>query len=117
MKNNLHIYCCPACGSISISSGNMKVSCCNAQLQRIEVIDSLPPRVTAMDGEYFLEFNNPMTKQEYIAAVVVERYDRVELIRLFPEQEASVRIPIIQGVTLYTVFRKEDKVWAERSLF
>ena len=117
MKNNLHLYCCPACGNISISSGHMKVRCCDAQLQKIEVIDSLHPKVTAMDGEYFLEFNNPMTKQEYIAAVVVERYDRVELIRLFPEQEASVRIPIIQGVTLYTVFRKEDKVWAERSLF
>lgn len=117
MKNNLHLYCCPACGNISISSGHMKVRCCDVQLQKIEVIDSLHPKVTAMDGEYLLEYNSPMTKLDYIAAVVVERYDRVELIRLFPEQEASVRIPIIQGVTLYTVFRKEDKVWAERSLF
>ena len=65
-----------------------------------------------MDGEFLLEYANPMAKDFYIAAVVAERYDRVEVVRLFPEQAAQVRLSQIAGTKIYTIYRQNDKVWA-----
>lgn len=114
-SNRLKLYCCPTCGAVTIGYGKTAISCCGEVLppvpcKKVEQADR--PTVAEMDGEFFLEYNHPMTKDSYIAAVVVERYDRVELIRLFPEQEASVRVPQIKGAKIYTLYRQMDKVWA-----
>lgn len=70
------------------------------------------PAITEMDGEYLLEYHHPMTKEDYIAAVVVERYDSVQLFRLFPEQSAQVRVPMVAGAKIYTIHRQGARVWA-----
>lgn len=66
-----------------------------------------------MDGEYLLEYNSPMAKEDFIAAVIVERYDRVELLRLFPEQAPQVRVAQVKGARIITLYRQHDRVWAE----
>lgn len=115
MKNNLKLYCCPVCGAIAIASGNMKPCCCGNNLTALaEKGAETLPSVSEMDGEQLLEYNNPMTKEDYIAAVAVERYDRVDLIPLFPEQAAQVRIAPAARATLYTVRRRNGETWAEK---
>lgn len=113
--NRLKIFCCPLCGGVSLSYNNVKVECCKQPLEPVPVKNaelSDKPAITEMDGEFLLEYSNPMTKDFYIAAVVAERYDRVELIRLFPEQAAQVRLAQIAGTKIYTIYRQNDKVWA-----
>ena len=115
VMNRLGIYCCPTCGNVTLTYGKGKVECCGQELSPIPIkpIDSADkPTISESDGEYLLEYHHPMTKDFYIAAVVVERYDSVQLFRLFPEQSAQVRVPMIAGAKIYTIFRQASRVWA-----
>ena len=94
--------------------GKPVVECCGSKREPVPMeTASLFPALTETDGEYLLEYACPMTKDDFIAAVVVERYDRVELIRLFPEQAAEVRVAQVKGAKIYTVFCRQGKVWCE----
>lgn len=111
VMHRLNLYCCPTCGNITLSYGKGKVECCGQFLDPMPVKAAESddkPTITEMDGEYLLEYNHPMTKDDYIAAVVVERYDSVQLFRLFPEQSAQVRVPMVAGAKIYTIFRKGE---------
>lgn len=113
--NRLQLFCCPECGNVGVAYGKTQLECCGHLQQPVPIkkADELEkPKVTELDGEYLLEYHHPMTKDSYIAAVVAERYDRVEVIRLFPEQEALVRLPQVQGVKVYTIYRQRDNIWA-----
>ena len=115
VMNRLNLYCCPSCGNISLSYGKAKIECCGQFLEPIPLKPAEPsekPTVTESDGEYLLEYNHPMSKDFYIAAVVVERLDSVQLFRLFPEQSALVRIPMIAKAKVYTVYRQGSRIWA-----
>ena len=113
--NRLQLFCCPLCGTVSMAYGKMTSQCCGSNVSPLPVKkadENDRPKVSEVDGEYMLEYNNPMTKELYIAAVVVERYDRATLIRLFPEQEALVRIDMLRGAKVYTIYRQQSRVWA-----
>ena len=113
--NRLKLFCCPVCGGVSFSYNDVNAECCNQILEAVPVKkaeEADKPAITEMDGEYLLEYSSPMTKDFYIAAVVAERYDRVELIRLFPEQAAQVRLAQVAGTKIYTIYRQGDNVWA-----
>lgn len=114
MMNRLNLFFCPICGNVAIAYGKPSVACCGMELAPVVVSESIiAPTVTEMDGEYFVTFDCPMTKDHYIAAVVVERYDRVELIRLFAEQDAQVRVSQVKGAKITVLYRQQDKVWAD----
>lgn len=109
--NSLKIYFCPICGNVTIGYGNARINCCGKELQALAAENcSTQPTITEMDGEYLLEFDCPMTKEDYIAAVVAERYDQVALYRMFPEQSAQVRLPQVKGVKLYAVLCRKEGV-------
>lgn len=115
--NRLKLYGCPSCGHIALTYGPCQMVCCQHSLDTIPIKkadENERPTVTESDGGYLLEYNHPMTKEFYIAGVVAERYDRVELIRLFPEQEATIRIEQMRGCKIYTIYRQGDKLWASR---
>lgn len=115
--NRLKIFCCPKCGNVSFAFGRGEMECCGAKLDPVSVS---PAKVNEkyttceMDGEYLLQYDCPMTKDNYIAAVIVERVDCISLHRLFPEQEAQVRIPMLAGSKIYTLYRKGEHVVATR---
>lgn len=112
--NILNIYYCPQCRNVGVAYGGPAVECCGSRLETVPVeTASMLPTITETDGEYMLEYACPMTKDDFIAAVIVERHDRVELIRLFPEQAAEVRVPQIKGAKIHTVFCRQGKVWSE----
>ena len=113
--NHLNLFCCPDCGNVAIAYGKGKLECCGKILAPVPVKPVEPaeqPSVTEIDGEYLIEYNHPMTKDYYIAAVVAERHDNVQLFRLFPEQGAQVRLPILSGTKIYTLYRQGSRIWA-----
>lgn len=115
--NSLKVYCCPECGSLLWGYGNIDALCCGHRLDPIPITkagENECPVVEEFDGEYVLRYDHEMTKDSYIAGVVVERYDRVETVRLFPEQEALVHLSSMKGAKIYTLYRCGDKVWASR---
>lgn len=109
--NKLNIYYCPICGSVTISYGKPQINCCGTELQTLVAeTATTKPVITEMDGEYLLEFDCPMTKDNYIAAVVVERYDQATVYRLFAEQAAQVRVPQVAGTKIYVISNNHNQV-------
>jgi len=112
--NRLRLFCCPSCGNVSFAYGKTSMECCGQTLEPAELHPEEEALFTAteMDGEYLLHFNSPMTKDNYIAAVIVERHDSCTLFRLFPEGDSQVRIPMLAGSKIYALHRADGSVWA-----
>ncbi|MBQ0016851.1 MAG: hypothetical protein KBT04_07710 [Bacteroidales bacterium] len=109
----MRIFCCPKCGNIVVGYGMEAPRCCGVELDYLSPIIAgadKQPQVEEMDGAYCLTWRHPMTKDNYIAAVVLAFYNRIELIRMFPEQEAIVHVSQLKGVDLYWVVRSQREV-------
>ena len=48
-----------------------------------------------------LKLQHEMSKEHYIGFVAYVRFDRVLSVRLYPEQDAAVRLPEMYGGKLY----------------
>ena len=108
--NKLKIYQCPVCGNVIVEYGNAKHECCGVpmQLLKVQKADAQhTPNVSEIDGESFYEFSHPMEKGHYLSAVIQETYDRHLLVRLFPEQAAEVRLPLMPQAKVVVVCSME----------
>ena len=109
---------CPVCGNVITLAAQAQVSCCGRVLETV-----LPPAADAehmpalekMDGEYCLTFSHPMSKEHHIRFVCLITFDRMTLVRLYPEQDALVRLPyvrmgsIVFGCSQHGLMRAELK--------
>ncbi|WJH35822.1 helix-turn-helix domain-containing protein [Paenibacillus sp. CC-CFT747] len=91
-------YVCPACGNILTSTGNASLSCCGRKLQPLKPLPHPTVEITVeeMDMDYYISIRHDMKKTHYIAFVAYVLDDRVLLTRLYPEQSAEVRIPMMK---------------------
>ena len=86
------LYICPVCGNIIWSAGECVVSCCRIRLipETAEHQDD-EHTITAehIEDEFYVTLKHPMTKNHSIRFLAYITSDRSEIIRLYPEQEAS----------------------------
>ena len=97
-------YVCPHCGSFLQGTGNGQVVCCGKQLEALTEVsadDEHTINISEIEDDYYIEFNHEMTKEHYISFVSYVRFDRVLTIKLYPEQDCTVRFPKMYGGTLY----------------
>lgn len=97
-------YVCPCCGSFMQGTGNSQVVCCGKQLEALKATsadDKHTINVSEIEDDFYIEFNHEMTKEHYIGFVAYIRFDRVLTVRLYPEQDATVRFPKMYGGKLY----------------
>ena len=97
-------YVCPVCGNIIHSTGDSLVSCCGITLPALEAEEADPAHVLnieAVEDEYFLTLDHPMTKQHYISFLAFVTTDRLQLIKLYPESNAQTRLPLRRLGILY----------------
>ena len=102
--NRIRFCVCPVCGNVITMTGKAEVSCCGRQLEAMKPVScdgAHTPQLEAMDGEVYITFNHPMEKSHYIQFVACVRFDRVMLVRLYPEQGAELRMPYIAKATYY----------------
>jgi len=69
--------------------------------------------VEEVETDYFITIDHEMTKAHYISFVAFIGYDRVLLVKLFPEQNAELRIPMMPGNRLYAHCNKHG-LWEKR---
>ncbi|MGN1031103.1 MAG: helix-turn-helix domain-containing protein [Butyricicoccaceae bacterium] len=96
----VRFYVCPSCGNILTSTGAASVSCCGRKLEPLvpEPGDGEHTiTVEHMDLDHYIAFDHAMSKEHYISFAAYVNYERVMICRLYPEQSAEVRIPIMQG--------------------
>lgn len=89
-----HFYVCPVCGNIITAVGQGTFSCCGITLpeQEAETCDEAHAiRVETVDDEYSVIINHPMSKGHYISFIAYITSNASEIIKLYPEQDISVR--------------------------
>lgn len=99
-------YVCPACGNILTSTGKASISCCGRKLSPLKPVPCTTEHeiitVEEMDMDYYISIRHDMKKDHYIAFVAYVLYDKMLLTRLYPEQSAEARIPMLRnGGDLY----------------
>lgn len=97
-------YVCPHCGSFLQGTGNGQVVCCGKQLEVLKAVsadDEHTINISEIEDDYSIEFNHEMTKEHYISFVSYVRFDRVLTIKLYPEQDCTMRFPKMYGGKIY----------------
>jgi desulfoferrodoxin (superoxide reductase-like protein) len=69
--------------------------------------------VEEIEDDYYITINHEMTKAHYISFVAFIGYDRVLLVKLFPEQNAELRFPKMHGNKLFA-YCNEHGLWESR---
>ena len=91
----IRFFVCPECGNVITATGEAVISCCG---RRLEAMQAAPcdaahtPHIEAMDGERYVMLEHPMDKAHHLLFVAFAGYDRVTLVRLYPEQDAALRM-------------------------
>lgn len=106
----IQFYICPQCGNIISDFGNGDIRCCSKPLKPLiakEPQSDHKPILEQVENEYFLRFNHEMSKSHYLSFVAVVKFDRMLLIKLYPEQSPELRIPREKGALLYYCCNQE----------
>lgn len=103
--DNIRFYVCMVCGNILVSTGEASISCCGRELRPLEPVpytEEHKINVEEIDTDYYVTLQHDMTKEHYISFAAWVHNDRVLLNRLYPEQSAEFRLPIMRsGGNLY----------------
>ncbi|NMB21107.1 MAG: helix-turn-helix domain-containing protein [Firmicutes bacterium] len=100
----IRFYVCPSCGNVLVSTGSASIFCCGRKLEQTLPLDTPAlPKITfeEMDTDYFITVDHPMTKEHYLSFAAYVKGDRINLIRLYPEQSPSFRFPMNTGGRLF----------------
>ncbi len=93
MKKTL-FHVCPICGNVITSVGQGSFSCCGIPLPAQEAEpcgEEHNIRIETIDDEYSVTMAHPMTKSHSISFIAYVTSGTVELAKLYPEQDISVR--------------------------
>ena len=97
-------YLCPYCGSMIEGTGEFEIICCGKPIEKLTAQqpdgDHLIT-VSEIENDFYIEFNHDMTKEHFIRFVAYIGFDRILLVRLYPEQASAVRFPKMYGGKFY----------------
>lgn len=99
----MQFYLCPVCGNILTSTGRPQLSCCGRRLTPLSPVPAdaaHTPTMDAVEDECYLVFPHEMSKEHHLAFVAWLSYDRMFMARLYPEQDAALRMPLFRRGTL-----------------
>lgn len=101
------LYVCPVCGNVLHSTGQAVVSCCGVALpaQNISEAENADENhqltVERVEDELFVTIHHPMTKEHYISFIAYLTGDKFQLVKLYPEGNATCRFPFRGKGVLY----------------
>lgn len=89
-----HFFVCPICGNIITAVGQGAFSCCGVNLPKPEPEKCDGDHLICLedtDNEYHITVDHPMDKKHYVSFVAYVTSGSLEVVKLYPEQEISVR--------------------------
>ena len=101
------LYVCPVCGNVLHSTGQAVVSCCGIALPALDIADAEDAdehhqlTLERVEDELFVTLHHPMEKDHFISFIAYLTGDKLQLVKLYPEGEASCRFPIRGAGVLY----------------
>ena len=109
-------YVCPVCGNVVTAVGKGSVSCCGIALpvQEAQPEDEAHTiNVEPVEDEICVTIAHPMTKSHYISFVAWVSNGRAELVKLYPEQDITVRFKKRGHGTVYA-YCNRDGLFSKR---
>ena len=92
----LKFYVCRDCNNVLTSTSLAEISCCG---RKLDVIAPSPQNenheisIAEIENDYYITLNHEMSKKHFISFVAYVSYDKILLTKLYPEQDAALRIP------------------------
>lgn len=97
-------YVCPVCGNVIQTTGDTVVSCCGITLPALEAEDADDEHqiiVRISEDEYYVSIDHPMTKDHCISFLAAVSDHGVQLVKLYPEEDAEARFRIDRVKHIY----------------
>ena len=94
------LYVCPLCGNVLHATGQAVVSCCGITLPPLDISEADDAdehhqlTLERVEDELFVTIHHPMTKDHYISFIACLTGDKLQLVKLYPEGDASCRFKI-----------------------
>lgn len=111
----LRFFHCPICGNTLTAMADSNLACCGRTLLPLSVqpVDEAHRvAVEQVEDDWFLTFPHAMEKEHFLSFVAYLEYDRLLLIKLYPEQNAEVRLPRMRKGKLY-LFCSRDGLFVQ----
>nr|WP_315024401.1 helix-turn-helix domain-containing protein [uncultured Aminipila sp.] len=112
----IKFYVCPNCGNVLTATGEGEVFCCGRKLTELipKSADEMHElTVEEVENDFFITFNHEMSKTHFLSFVAYVCYDRVLLIKLYPEQSPEVRFPNMRKGKLY-FYCSQHGLWVKK---
>ena len=109
-------YVCPVCGNVITAVGKGSFSCCGIPMpvQEAQPEDNAHTiTVEPVEDEICVTIAHPMTKSHYISFIAWVSNDRAELVKLYPEQDITVRFKKRGHGTVYA-YCNRDGLFSKR---
>lgn len=106
-------YVCPECENIITATGGGDISCCGRKLSALRakpLDENHKMNVEDIENDYYITFSHEMSKAHHLSFVAYVTWDRVLLIKLYPEQNPEVRFPRMQKGKIY-FYCSNDGLW------
>lgn len=100
----IKLYSCMICGNVMTSTGEVHLSCCGRILEAlvsIPIDEEHTITVQEIEDDYYITMQHEMKREHYISFMAYVSFDRVLIIKLYPEQDAGIRFPKMYGGNLY----------------
>jgi DNA-binding XRE family transcriptional regulator/desulfoferrodoxin (superoxide reductase-like protein) len=97
-------YVCPICGNVLYALGEGAYSCCGVTLPPLEAEPAAGEHalsVKTVDGEWYVSLDHPMEKTHYLSFMALASADRIQFVKLYPEQTPAARFAMFARGTLY----------------
>jgi len=97
-------YVCPVCGNVIHSIGEGAFSCCGVALPVLETEEddgAHAIEIEPVENEYFVTMDHPMERAHFISFLAYVTGDRVQTVKLYPEQSAQARFSVCGRGTIY----------------
>ena len=102
-------YICPVCGNVIHAMGKCVVSCCGITLlpEETEETDSAHTiAIEQVEDESYVTIDHEMSKSHHISFIAWVTSGRLELLKLYPEQNAEGRFRLRGHGCLYIYCNK-----------
>ena len=99
-------YVCPVCGNSIHSMGEAVIQCYGIILtpcQEEETDEYYKIFIERVEDEYYIRIEHDMTKQHYISFIAALASDKLQMVKLYPEEnpEARVKINGVKKILFY----------------
>lgn len=90
-------YICPVCGNVIHGMGEAVIHCHGVLLQPAEAEETDEDHkifVERVEDEYYVCIEHEMSKNHYISFIAAVSSDRMQMVKLYPEENAEARFKI-----------------------